>query len=161
MVISCTNRPDRLDPALKRSGRSDDRILIPMPSFAERVAIFQVMTRYYKIMTDISDFTKYAELTKDLSGADIRKILQDANRFAATAGEKKVSEVHIKAAVDDFIPSASQADIDLMTLYGISESSSRRLLPVDIKKRVEEIEKRRLAPNCDELIAAIRARNII
>src|SRR3989338_9465716 len=39
IVISCTNRPDRIDPALKRSGRSDERLLIPMPSEEERRAI--------------------------------------------------------------------------------------------------------------------------
>jgi len=161
LVISCTNRPDRLDPALKRSGRSDERILIPMPSFQERVAIFSVMVRYYKIPTEISDFTQFANLTKGLSGADIRKILQDASRLAATEGIKVVSEKHIKESVDDFIASASQADIDYMTLLGISESSSRKLLPADIKKRVEEIGERGIAPNCGELIAAIRARNII
>lgn len=161
LVMSCTNRPDRLDPAMKRSGRSDERILLPMPSFQERLAIFQVMVKYYKILTDIKDFTSYAELTEGLSGADIRKILQDGSRIAATEGAPKVDGKHIKAAVEDFIPSASQAEIDYMTLLGISESSSRSLLPLDVKKRVLEIEKRGIAPICGELISAIRARNIV
>lgn len=161
IVISCTNRPDRIDPALKRSGRSDDRILLPMPSKEERAAIFRVMFKRYKIPMAISDFTDYAELSNDLSGANIEKIVLDAYRFAFKNGKKEVDDEILREAIGDSIPSASQMEIDRMTLMGILDCSSRRLLPPHIKEIIVGIQKRRLVENLDEIIAQIKTRNIV
>lgn len=160
IVINCTNRPDRLDPALKRSGRSDDRILLPMPSEEERRAIFPVMFKRYKIATAISDFREFAELTNGLSGADIEKIALNAFKLAFKQGKEDVNANDLKRAIADFIPSASQKEIDLMTLMGILESSSRELLPPHIKEIVKDIEKRNLVANLESILAEIRARRI-
>lgn len=161
IVINCTNRPDRLDPALKRSGRSDDRILLPMPAKEERKAIFPVMFKRYKIPTAISDFTEFAKLTDGLSGADIEKITLNAFKIAFKQGKESVDAEDLKRAIADFIPSASQQEIDLMTLMGILESSSRELLPPHIKEIVEAIKKRSLVPNLDGILAEIKARKIV
>lgn len=161
IMINCTNRPDRMDAAMKRSGRSDDRIALLMPSAQERAAIFAVMFKKYKIATSITDFGSYADLTDGLSGADIRKIVLDAFKFSVRRGKKEVDDASLREAIADFIPSASQADIDLMTLLAISESSSRRLLPPNTKEIVEQIKKRNLVPGGPELIAQIEARNIV
>lgn len=161
VMVNCTNRPDRMDAAMKRSGRSDDRIAILMPALEERKAICKVMFRRYDIPTTLTDFTSFATLMKGLSGADIESIVLKSFRFA---GEKKSEKVDGKAladAIEDFIPSASQADIDMMTLLAISESSSRRLLPDDVRQIVEEIKARNLVPNGNELIAQIVSRNIL
>ncbi|MBI2449957.1 MAG: ATP-binding protein [Candidatus Nealsonbacteria bacterium] len=161
IVINCTNRPDRLDPALKRSGRSDDRVLLPMPSEEERKVIFPVMFKRYKIPTSISDFTEFAELTNGLSGADIEKITLNAFKLAFKQCREKVDADDLKKAIADFIPSASQKEIDLMTLMGILESSSRELLPPHIKEIVEAIKKRNMVPNLDGILAEIKARKIV
>lgn len=161
IMINCTNRPDRMDTAMKRSGRSDDRIALLMPSVQERTAIFAVMFKKYKIKTLITDFGPYADLTDRLSGADIRKIVLDAFKFSLRQVKKEVDNASLREAIADFIPSASQADIDLMTLVAISESSSRRLLPSNTKDIVKQIKKRNLVPGGLELIAQIEARNII
>lgn len=161
IMINCTNRPDRMDAAMKRSGRSDDRIALLMPSVPERVAIFAVMFRKYKIKTLITDFRPYADLTDKLSGADIRKIVLDSFKFSVRRSKKEVDDASLREAIADFIPSASQADIDLMTLLAISESSSRRLLPLNTKEIVQEIRRRNLVSGGLELIAQIEARNII
>lgn len=161
IVINCTNRPDRLDPALKRSGRSDDRILLPMPSEEERKVIFPVMFKRYKIPTSISDFNKFAKLTDGLSGADIEKITLNAFKLAFKQNKKEVDEDDLKKAIADFIPSASQKEIDLMTLMGILESSSRELLPPHIKEIVEAIKKRNLVLNLDGILTEIKTRKIV
>jgi len=155
LVMSCTNRPDRIDPALKRSGRSDDRILIPMPFEGERVEIFKVMFKRHNIVTEIVDFGPFAHETLGLSGADIEKIVLNAGRFAAENKEEAVGSGCLTDAILDFIPSASQADIDKMTLLGILESSSRRMLPKNIKDIVMQIIERKLVP-ADELLAIIQ-----
>ena len=161
IMVNCTNRPDRMDAAMKRSGRSDDRIALLMPSCDGRASIFQVMFKKYKIATSLTDFRPYADATEGLSGADIRKIVLDAFKFASRQGKTEVDDESLQDAIADFIPSASQAEIDLMTLLAISESSSRRLLPANTKEIVADIKKRNIAFNCQEIIAQIEARNII
>ena len=161
VMVNCTNRPDNMDAAMKRSGRSDDRIAILMPAKEERAAIFGVMFKRYKIPTVITDFAPYATLTNGLSGADIESIVLRAFRFAGETQKDKVDAAALKEAIADFIPSASQAEIDFMTLLAISESSSRRLLPTDTKEIVKAIKRRGLVNGGSKLIAQIEARNIV
>ncbi|OHB20827.1 MAG: hypothetical protein A2939_04795 [Parcubacteria group bacterium RIFCSPLOWO2_01_FULL_48_18] len=161
LMINCTNRPDRMDAAMKRSGRSDDRIAILMPSVNELEAIFQVMFKRYKIPMSISNFRPFAQMTLGFSGADVEAITLKSFRFAGEQDKKKVDETALHEAIEDFIPSASQSEIDLMTLLAISESSSRRLLPVNTREIVQAIKIRNLVPGGPELIAQIEARNIV
>ena len=144
LMINCTNRPDRMDAAMKRSGRSDDRIAILMPSVNELEAIFQVMFKRYKIPMSISNFRPFAQMTLGFSGADVEAITLKSFRFAGEQDKKKVDETALHEAIEDFIPSASQSEIDLMTLLAISESSSRRLLPVNTREIVQAIKIRNL-----------------
>jgi len=157
VVISCTNRPDRIDAALKRSGRGDQRILIPMPSIEELPDIFRVMFKRYNIPTDIKDFMPFAKKTDGFSGADIEAIVLAAFRFA---DGQNVNTKTLNQAIDDFIPSASQAVIDFMTEVGLLECSSRQLLPPNVKDIVQGILQRGLIENTDAFLAQIRARKI-
>lgn len=158
VVISCTNRPDRIDPALKRSGRGDQRILIPMPSLEELSDIFKVMFKRHDIPTNIRDFLPFAQKTNGLSGADVEVIVLTAFKFSSG---KIVDDSSLNQAIADLIPSASQAAIDYMTMAGLLECSSRILLPPNIKKIVEGIAERQLIENLDYFLAQIKARKII
>ncbi len=161
IVISCTNRPDRIDPALKRSGRSDERILLPMPSEEERRAILGVMFRRHKVPTDIADFSGFAAATSGLSGADLEKVSLNAFGFADRNGRKKVDAESLREAIRDFIPSASQAEIDAMTVAGLLECSSRRLLPPHIQEIIGAIRLRGLIPDFDGVLEQLRDRGIL
>ena len=161
IVISCTNRADRIDPALKRSGRSDELILIPMPSQDEIPDIFRVMIKFYKIPEKISDLKSHAKLVEGRSGADIEKIVLRSYRFAVEEGKKQVDDEALRSAIYDTIPSASQAEIDRMTLVGILESSSRRLLPPNVKDILTGIRERRLIEGLDLMLEQIRSRSIV
>ncbi|MBI3269012.1 MAG: ATP-binding protein [Planctomycetes bacterium] len=161
VVINCTNRPDRIDPALKRSGRSDERILIPMPSADERPAILRVLLRRHAIPTAIADLAAFAPSTAGLSGADLEKVCLSAYRFAREQGKSQVDEAVLATAIGDFIPSASQAEIDAMTLSGLLECSSRRLLPPNAEEIVAGICERALLLDMDDLVRRLTARNIV
>ncbi len=162
LVINCTNRIDRMDSALKRSGRSDDRWLLPMPSSIERKKIFEIMfNRLEKIPTDIEDFGEFANLTGDVSGADIRKIVKESYKVAVSNGKNKVSAEFLKYAIGDFIPNANQRDIDMMHILGILESSSRRMLPPNTPDIIAGIRKRGLLKEIDLLLEQIKDRNIL
>jgi SpoVK/Ycf46/Vps4 family AAA+-type ATPase len=161
LVISCTNRPDRIDPALKRSGRSDERILLPLPSWEERCAILEVLFRRHRIPSDIPSVAAFGEATEGMSGADLEKVVLNAYRFALEAGRERVVPEDLNRAIGDFLPGASQAEIDRMTLAGILESSSRRLLPANIRDLVEQIARRGLVEDLEEWLARIRERQIL
>lgn len=132
-VVSCTNRPDRLDPALKRSGRTDERIPVLMPDATTREAVFRVMVRRGNFPSKITDYAPFAAMTEGLSGADIEVIVRHGYEFAVRAGGDAITKDSLKAAVRDFVPSASQSDIAKMTLLAIKETSSRRFLPPNLK----------------------------
>lgn len=165
IVINCTNRPDRMDAALLRSGRSDKRILLPMPSVEEIPAIFEVMFRRYGIPTSVKNFSKYAQMVDGRSGADIEAISLSSLDFASRDGREEdeiiVNDEALVKAIDDSIPGSSQSEIDYMTLCGLLMSSSRELLPPNIGKIVADIKKRDLVPNADEIFAKIKARQIV
>ena len=161
VVINCTNRPDRLDPALKRSGRSDERILMPMPSAAERAAILAVQFRRHRLPTAMTDFTPFTHATEGLSGADLERVSLSAFRVARERGQAEVDAVALDTAIADFIPGASQAEIDAMTIAGLAESSSRRLLPANTQEIVDAIRARGLVADLDDVLARLAARNII
>ena len=128
-VISCSNRPDRLDAALIRSGRTDERIPLLMPDDATRRDLFPVMLRRYGYESNVTDFGRLAATTDGLSGADIEVIVRLAAQRSLEDGREIVSEADFNQAVGDFLPAASQEQIAKMTLAAIKYTSSRRWLP--------------------------------
>jgi ATP-dependent 26S proteasome regulatory subunit len=164
IVISCTNRPDRMDAALKRSGRSDERILLPMPSQPERAQILAVQCRRHKIPTSVVDFLSIAQKTDGFSGADLERLVLSAYRIRCATESPLPSQVDLAAfdaAVQDFIAGASQAEIDRMTIVGLAECSSRRLLPPNVQEIVDAIALRGHVEGLDEILARLTAKNII
>lgn len=77
IVLAATNRPDSLDPALRRPGRFDYEINIGAPSPAVREQILRVQTRRSDISADV-DFTKLATMTSGFVGADLEGLVTRA-----------------------------------------------------------------------------------
>ncbi len=132
--IRITNRPDRLDPAERRSGRFSERIPLLMPDADERVAIFAIMPKKHGFATTAVDLTKMAELCEErfpgqITGADIEEISLRAYRHARVRGAKAVGEEDYRWAIADFIPSQSADVIGRQELMAVSHCSSRRFLP--------------------------------
>ncbi len=132
--IRITNRPDRLDPAERRSGRFSERIPLLMPDADERVAIFAIMPKKHGFDTTAVDLAKMAELCEErfpgqITGADIEEISLRAYRHARVRGVKAVGEEDYRWAIADFIPSQSADVIGRQELMAVSHCSSRRFLP--------------------------------
>merc|ERR1711997_86350 len=91
--IGATNRPDIIDPALKRPGRLDTMIFIDLPDFAARVSIMKASLRKSPI-DPACDFEYIAEKSHGFSGADLANIgkcaAQIAIRDMVAAEVKKV-----------------------------------------------------------------------
>ena len=79
--IGATNRPDIIDPALKRPGRLDQTIFIDLPDFAARVNVLQACLRKSPLAPDV-DLEWFAEQTDGYSGADLSGIGQMAAKIA-------------------------------------------------------------------------------
>lgn len=134
LVISATNRPDRLDAALKRTGRTSVRVPFLLPDHVMRAALFPLFVRRDGFATTVTDFAPFADATDGYSGADIREIVRTADALAHAAGKDAIDADAFRAAIADFIPNAESARYAMMTLRAIAECSSRRLLPPNIEE---------------------------
>jgi transitional endoplasmic reticulum ATPase len=79
--VGATNRPDIIDPALKRPGRLDQTIFIDLPDFPARANVFKACLRKSPLDPDV-DIEWFSEKTEGYSGADIAGICKMAARIA-------------------------------------------------------------------------------
>jgi transitional endoplasmic reticulum ATPase len=70
IVIGATNRPQALDPALRRPGRFDREIEIGVPDKAGRYEVLQIHTRGMPLAEDV-DLKKLSDITHGYTGADL------------------------------------------------------------------------------------------
>ena len=77
IVIGATNRPNALDPALRRPGRFDREIEIGVPDKNGRYEILLVHTRNMPLAKDV-DLKKLAEVTHGFVGADLAALCREA-----------------------------------------------------------------------------------
>ena len=91
IVIGATNRPEAVDPALRRPGRFDREIVIPPPDKRARREILAVHTRNMPLAEDV-DLDKIAEMTHGYTGADIAALVKEA---ALAALRRFISEEKI------------------------------------------------------------------
>ncbi len=77
VVIGATNRPDSLDPALRRPGRFDREIEIGVPDTEERKEVLEIHTRSMPLAEDV-DLDKIAATTHGFVGADLESLCKEA-----------------------------------------------------------------------------------
>jgi len=94
-IIGATNRPDTLDPAILRPGRLDQKIHIPMPDEAARLAIFKAQLRKTKVDSAL-DWDHLAKLTDGYSGSDLAGMLQLAVKMSVRQRIKMVEDMKDK-----------------------------------------------------------------
>ncbi|MCX6659210.1 MAG: AAA family ATPase, partial [Candidatus Bathyarchaeota archaeon] len=77
IVIGATNRPNAIDPALRRPGRFDREIEIGVPDKRGRLETLQIHTRNMPVFSDV-DFKKLSETTHGYTGADVAALCREA-----------------------------------------------------------------------------------
>jgi len=102
ILISATNRPDVLDPALLRPGRFDRQVVVPLPDVKGREKIFEVHARKTPIAEDV-DFAVLARGTPGTSGADIENLINEAVLNAARSNKDKVNMHDFEFAKDKIL----------------------------------------------------------
>ncbi len=77
IIIGATNIPNTIDPALRRPGRFDREISIPIPDKNGRLEIMEIHTRGMPLAKDV-DLGKLAEITHGFVGADLEALAREA-----------------------------------------------------------------------------------
>ena len=99
ILVSATNRPDVLDPALLRPGRFDRQVIVPLPDVRGREKIFEVHSKKTPLADDV-DFAVIARGTPGSSGADIENLVNEAALYAARSGKDAVNMSDFEYAKD-------------------------------------------------------------
>ena len=99
ILISATNRPDILDPALLRPGRFDRQILVPVPDIKGREGILKVHSKKMPIADDV-DLSVVARGTPGFSGADLENLVNEAALLAARYNKERLENSDFEEAKD-------------------------------------------------------------
>ncbi len=102
LVLSATNRPDVLDPALLRPGRFDRHVTLDLPDRNDRIAILKVHMKNKPIAEDV-DLDKIAAGTPGFSGADLKNLVNEAAILAARKNEQTISTLDFEEARDKVV----------------------------------------------------------
>lgn len=107
IVMSATNRPDVLDPALLRPGRFDRQVVVPLPDIKGREQIINVHLRKVPLAED-TDALAIARGTPGFSGADLANLVNEAALFAARENLKLVGMEQLDKAKDKIMMGAER-----------------------------------------------------
>jgi len=107
VLISATNRPDVLDPALLRPGRFDRQVVVPNPDILGREKILKVHMRKVPLAPDV-DARVIARGTPGFSGADLANLVNEAALLAARASKRVVTMSEFEMAKDKVMMGAER-----------------------------------------------------
>ncbi|CAG5108706.1 Similar to NVL: Nuclear valosin-containing protein-like (Homo sapiens) [Cotesia congregata] len=116
LVIGATNRPESLDPALRRAGRFDREVSLGIPDKESRACILQVHAAKLSLANDV-DIKTIASLTPGFVGADLVALLREAAIAAVDrvfkALKKETSAIHPMTSSDksaDKVPEKADSE---------------------------------------------------
>lgn len=102
IIMSATNRPEILDPALLRPGRFDRQVLVDRPDIRGREAILRLHAKNIKLMPAV-DLSVVAAKTPGFVGADLANIVNEAALLAARQGKEGVEMADFDEAIERVI----------------------------------------------------------
>ena len=100
IVIGATNRPDSVDPALRRPGRFDREFYFPLPDIDGRRAILDIHTKGWNPPLDSAIKDELAVLTKGYGGADLRALCTEAALNAVQRRYPQIYKSNEKLLID-------------------------------------------------------------
>ena len=107
ILISATNRPDVLDPALLRPGRFDRQLVVPVPDVKGREEILRVHVKK-TILGDNVEMQTLARGTPGFTGADLENMVNEAALMAARRGKDRVEMNDFEDAKDKVLMGAER-----------------------------------------------------
>ena len=116
LFLGATNEPWALDDAVLRPGRFDEKVYVPLPDFAARLAILRYHLKDKPLSPDVS-LEEMTQMMEGYSGADIRRICEKACDIpfveSVKTGEERNVEKHDLLSVMHLVkPSVSRQSIE-------------------------------------------------
>ena len=108
-IIASSNRPDLIDPAIRRKGRLDQMIYIPVPDAEAREGIFKIHMDDRPVAGNIN-YKRLAELTQNYVASDIAYIVNDA-ATRAFEDDIDITQELLELVISENNPSISPKDI--------------------------------------------------
>ena len=128
LVIGATNRPDALDPALRRAGRFDREISLGIPDLAAREKILRVVCKDMNLSSEI-DWKYLALNTPGYVGADMLALSSEAGMIAVN---RAFALMESKFASSEIVPSGSEESASWLWLCQQPEFDQEHLKSVSI-----------------------------
>jgi transitional endoplasmic reticulum ATPase len=98
IVIGATNIPEMIDPALRRPGRFDREIVIPVPNAEGRKSILRIHSRRMPLRPEV-DLDRLARITHAFVGADLEALCKEAGMVALRRYLSLEQENHVEAVL--------------------------------------------------------------
>ena len=108
-IIAATNRPEKIDPAILRTGRMDKVIYLPPPDVAGRKAMFKLHLKDRPTEKDI-DVDHLAEITNNYVASDISFLVNEASRNALKE-RTLINQNHLVEVIKNNPPSISERQL--------------------------------------------------
>ncbi|KAK8368728.1 hypothetical protein V6Z12_A01G061500 [Gossypium hirsutum] len=113
VVIGATNRPDAVDPALRRPGRFDREIYFPLPSMEDRAAILELHTKRWPKPVTGSLLKWVARKTVGFAGADLQALCTQA---AVISLKRNFPLQEILSTAEEKTPGAKRVPLHTVTV---------------------------------------------
>lgn len=128
--IAATNYPNRVDEALKRTGRFDKKIPFLPPNFEDRKETFRIVIKKNKVKGNLTDedYSFLASGTEGYVQSDIEQVVVKALELMYRENTKEITIEHLKKALDYIIKSDSE-NIQEMIEIALSECNDKELMP--------------------------------
>ncbi|KAH3899414.1 chromatin segregase YTA7 SCDLUD_004857 [Saccharomycodes ludwigii] len=124
IVIGATNRPDAVDPALRRPGRFDREFYFPLPNEDARAKIIEIHTKKWTPLLPKKMILKIAQLTRGYGGADLRALCTEAALNSIQRRYPQIYQSSAKLKLDPSKVSVTAKDF-ILALEKIVPSSAR------------------------------------
>ncbi|KAM7405864.1 hypothetical protein PAMP_000283 [Pampus punctatissimus] len=139
LIVGATNRPDSLDPALRRPGRFDREVIIGAPTLQQRKAILSVLCERMPVCPSV-DMEELAKRTTGYVGADLSALCREAamhsiRENSKDSGEQAVSMKHFHEALKSVRPSCLRSSLGRTELSPVSWEQIGGLDEIKLKLR--------------------------
>ncbi len=111
-IVATSNRPDKIDPAVLRTGRIDKMVYVPLPDFEARKEMFAIHLKGRPVEEGI-EYEALARATEGYIASDIAYVVDDSARIAMFT-RVKISESILDASIKNTHPSVRS---DIMKAY--------------------------------------------
>jgi transitional endoplasmic reticulum ATPase len=128
ILLAATNRPERVEPALLRSGRFDYILQFAKPDAADRAAIMKICCQRVPLARDVN-FEEFALQLEDFTGADIESLCKKATLLAIAEFENATRVAPFVVLRSDFQQVLESDRGSPQQLKKVNTSSVRELYP--------------------------------